>query len=116
MASFDDIDNYPRLLASLGPLIYQKVLIRIFCYFLWILVRYSPIICSVCGLNGITRYMLLCSMVYGITAEIPCSIAHLKAHSTDLGLQMHKTCVHILALGIGHTLVNITKGLNFSVL
>ena len=59
--------------------------------------------------------MLLFSMVYGITAEIPCSIAHLKAHSTDLGLQMHKTCMHTLALGIGHTLVNTTKGLNFSV-
>ena len=40
------------------------------------------------------------SNVYGIIAEIPCSIAHLKAHSTDLGVQMHKTCMHILALGI----------------
>ena len=36
--------------------------------------------------------MLLCSNVHGIIAEIPCCIAHLKAHSTDLGLQMHKTC------------------------
>ena len=49
---------------------------------------------SVWGLKGITRYVLLCSMVYGIIVEIPCSIAHLKAHSTDLGVQMHKTCMH----------------------
>ena len=59
--------------------------------------------------------MLLCSNVYGIIAEIPCSIAHLEAHSTDLGLQIHKTCKHTLALGIGHTLVNTTKGYNFSI-
>ena len=43
---------------------------------------------SVWGLKGITRYVLLCSMVYGIIAEIPCSIAHLKAHSTGLGVQI----------------------------
>ena len=53
--------------------------------------------------------------MYGIIVEIPCSIAHLKAHSTDLGLQTHKTCMHTLALGIGPTLVNTTKGLNFSI-
>ena len=58
--------------------------------------------------------MLLCSNVYGIVAEIICSIAHIKAHSTDLGLQMYKTCMHTIALGIGHILVNTTKGLNFS--
>ena len=55
---------------------------------------------SVWGLNGIRRYVLLCSSVYIIIAEIPCSIAHLKVNSTDLGLQMHKTCMHTLALGI----------------
>ena len=44
-------------------------------------------------------YVLLCSNVCGIVAEMPCSIAHLKTHSTDLGLQMHKTCMHTLALG-----------------
>ena len=45
-------------------------------------------------------YVAVCSI-----AEIPCSIAHLKAHSTDLGLQMHKTCIHILALArdVTHT-------------
>ena len=40
------------------------------------------------------------SSLYGIMAEIPCSIAHLKARSTDLGLQMQKTCMHTLVLGI----------------
>ena len=70
---------------------------------------------SVWGLNRITRYVLSCSNVHGIIAEIPCSIAHLKAHSTDLGLQIHKTCIHTLALGIGHTLVNTTKALNFCI-
>ena len=40
---------------------------------------------SVWGLNAITRCMLLCSVVYGIIAEMPCSIADLIAHSTDLG-------------------------------
>ena len=52
------------------------------------------------GLNEIKSYVLLCSNVYDIITEIPCGIAHLKAHSTDLGLQMYKTCMHILALGI----------------
>ena len=51
---------------------------------------------SVWGLNGITRYVLLCSNAYGIIVEIPCSIGHLKTHSTDLGLQMHKTCMYTL--------------------
>ena len=59
--------------------------------------------------------MLLCSNVYGIIAEIPCGIAHLNTHSTDLGVQMHKACMHILALGIWHTLVNTTKGYNSSI-
>ena len=36
MASFDDVDNYPCLLIFDLALIYQKVLIRIFCH-LWIL-------------------------------------------------------------------------------
>ena len=32
--------------------------------------------------------MLLCSGVYSIIAEIPCSIAHLEVHSAALGLQL----------------------------
>ena len=40
---------------------------------------------SVCGLYGIMREVLLCRGVYGIVAEIPYSIAHLEAHSADLG-------------------------------
>ena len=58
--------------------------------------RYSPISCKSfsLGSQGIMRYVLLCSNVYGIIADIPCSIVHLKAHSTDLGVQMHKTRMH----------------------
>ena len=29
-------------------------------------------------------YVLFCSGVYSIIADIPCSIAHLEAHSVDL--------------------------------
>ena len=78
------------------------MLIRIFVTFCGYLLGIHLLVVkvSVWGLKGIMRYVLLCSNVYGIIAEIPCSIAHLKAHSTELGVQMHKTCMHILALGI----------------
>ena len=45
LALFDGVDNYPRLL-NFDLLFYQKVLIRSFCYFLWILARYPPISCK----------------------------------------------------------------------
>ena len=47
------------------------------------------------GLRDRCSYVAVCT---DIIAEIPCSIAHLEAHSADLGLQMHKTCMHTLAL------------------
>ena len=46
------------------------------------------------------RCSYVCSDMYGIIAEILCIIAHLEADSADLSLQMHKTCMHTLALGL----------------
>ena len=53
---------------------------------------------SAWGLIGIMRKSFLCSGVYSIIAEIPCSIACLEVHSAALGLHMHKICMHTLAL------------------
>ena len=52
MSSFDDIDNYPS----------KKVLIRVFCYFLWDIHRLVVKV-SVWGLDEITKYVVLCSNV-----------------------------------------------------
>ena len=85
MASFDDVDNYPRLLIfDLWSI--KKCWIEFFVTFCGYLLGIHLLVVkvSVWGLNAITRYVLLCSMVYGIIAEIPCSIANLIADSTDL--------------------------------
>ena len=79
------------------------MLIGIFCYLFVHLLDIHLLVAkfSVRGLYGIMRYVLLCSGVYGIIAEIPCSITYLGAHSADLGLQtrntliqLHVTCTH----------------------
>ena len=57
------------------------------------------------GLRDMCCYVVMWMVLYH---------AVLLTYSTDLGLQMYKTCMHTLALGIGHILVNTTKGLNFS--
>ena len=62
MASFDDVDNYPRLLIFAKPLIYLKILNRIFCCFLWILARYSPISCKSFSLGSQYDYEI-CAVI-----------------------------------------------------
>ena len=90
MALFDDVDIYPRLLIfDLWSI--KKCWLEFFVTFCGYLLGIHLLVVkvSVWGLKRITRYVLFCSNVYGIIAEIPCSIAHLKAHSNNLGLQIH---------------------------
>ena len=67
--------------------------------------------------------MLLCSGVYSIIAEIPCSIAHLEVHSAALGLQLvQDPLIQHIASGIVYWKVKrthkqvVTKARNTSLL
>ena len=90
MVLFDGVNDYPRLL-NFDVWSIKKCWLEYFVTFCGYLLGIYLLVVKVLvwGLKGITRYVLFCSNVYGIIAEIPCSITHLKAHSINLGLQIH---------------------------